>query len=380
MTKVLVIEDDEVTRNEIVDWLTDEGYETTGISEVQAGVEYVLRNHADLIVYDIARPLLDGYGVWLEVHAHLAAAQIPFIFVTAGESTEDIRKGMALGADHYLTKPFDRQELVQAIQTRLQKTTAQAQKHQRDVEKLQMVLTEERDLRMLNAKMIAMFSHDFRNPLMIILTANQLLRGFGDRMDEARRHVHMARIEVASNQLIQMLDDMLVLAQMDVGKLDYDPEPLPISQFLEQIVEEFQILHDTTHRLLFESHFTSTVLADPRLLRQIVANLMSNALKYSPQGGEVRVTLDGDIGKQYIFTVQDQGIGIPPADQEHLFDAFVRGSNVSTITGSGLGLAIVKQAVEQHGGTIQLESESGLGTTIHVTIPCEPIPNVSHIT
>jgi len=370
MTKILVIEDDEVTRNEIVDWLNDEGYETSGIPEVQAGVEYVLRNRADLIVYDIARPLLDGYGVWLEVHAHLAAAQIPFIFVTAGESSEDIRKGMALGADHYLTKPFGRQELVQAIQTRLQKTAAQAEKHQRDVEKLQMVLTEERDLRMLNAKMIAMFSHDFRNPLMIILTANQLLRGFGDRMDEARRFVHMARIEVASSQLIQMLDDMLVLAQMDVGKLDYDPELLPISHFLEQIVEEFQVLNSTTHQLLFESHFTSTVLADPRLLRQIVANLISNALKYSPQGGEVRVILDGVEGEQYVLTVQDQGIGIVKADQEHLFDAFTRGSNVSNIIGSGLGLAIVKQAVDQHGGTIQLDSESGRGTTIHVTIPC----------
>ena len=370
MTKILVIEDEEVVRNEIVTWLNDEGYEVTGIPEVQAGIEYVLHNRADLIVYDIARPLLDGYGVWLEVHAHLAAAQIPFIFVTAGESSEDIRKGMALGADHYLTKPFDRQELVQAIQARLQKTAAQEQKHRRDIKKLQMVLTEERDLRMLNAKMIAMFSHDFRNPLMIILTANQLLRGFGDRMDEERRLVHMARIEVATNQLVQMLDDMLIIAQMDAGKLDYDPEPLQISHFLEHIVEEFRILNSTTHQLLFESHFTSTVLADPRLLRQIVANLISNALKYSPQGGEIRFSLEGEEGKQYVFTVQDHGIGIVEADQEHLFDAFVRGTNVSNITGSGLGLAIVKQAVDQHGGTIQLENQSGLGTMIRVTIPC----------
>jgi signal transduction histidine kinase len=184
-----------------------------------------------------------------------------------------------------------------------------------------------------------------------------------------RRLKHMTRIEAAGNQLLQMLDDMLVIAQMDAGKLDFDPELLPITQFLEQIVEEFQVLHSTTHQILFESDFTITVQADPRLIRQIVVNLIANAIKYSPLGGEIRIVFSGNERQQFVFTVHDQGIGIPEDDQEHLFDAFQRGSNVSNLPGTGLGLAIVKQAVDRHGGSVHLESQSGHGTSISVVIP-----------
>jgi two-component system, sensor histidine kinase and response regulator len=382
MTKILVIDDEATVRDELVAWLSDEGYEAFGISESQASVEYLLFNRVDLIVYDITQPLIDGYGPWLEVHAHLAAAQIPFVFVAAGSSQEDIRKGMALGTEYYITKPFDRRDLLQAVHTRLETGAAQDQKRRRDVEILQSALAAEREQRMLNAKMIAMFSHDFRNPLTIILTTSQLLRSYSDRMDEPRRLLHMARIEAAGKQLLQMLEDVLVIAQMDAGKLDFNPEPLPIAQFLAQIVEEFQVLHIPTHHLLFENHFTPTTIpADSRLLRQIAVNLISNAIKYTPPGREIRVLLDGDengdehgdenreAGQQCVLTVQDQGIGIREEDWERVFAPYERGTNVGNVSGTGLGLAIVKQAVNLHGGTIQIESHNDRGTTIRVAIP-----------
>ncbi len=128
-------------------------------------------------------------------------------------------------------------------------------------------------------------------------------------------------------------------------------------------------MNGATHRLLFDSHLTKPVMADPRLLRQIAANLISNAIKYSPQGGDVQIILDRHTGQEFVLIVRDQGIGIPEDDQARLFTAFVRGSNTANIPGTGLGLIIVKQAVDLHRGSIHFESQSGVGTTITVVIP-----------
>jgi two-component system, sensor histidine kinase and response regulator len=370
MTRILVIDDEAAIRDEIVDWLNSEGYEALAVTESPEGVEYVLRNPADLIISDATIPLLDSSGVWLEVHAHLAATQIPLLFMTDESNHEIIRNGLGLAPDLYINKPFTRPEFLQIVQTCLEKTAWQMHKLQRDIEKMRAVLAEEREQRLLKAKMVAMFSHDFRNPLTVILATSQLLRTYGGGIEEPHRVVHMKRIEAAGRQLLEMLDDMLIIAQMDAGKLDSSPEPLLIAQFLERIVEEFQLLHGATHRIRFESNFTGPVLADPRLLRQITANLISNAIKYSPLGGEVRIGLDRDEKGQFVLNVHDEGIGIPEADQPRLFDAFQRGSNVSNLAGTGLGLAIVKQAVELHGGSIHLVSQNGQGTTISVAIPC----------
>src|SRR5260221_10488792 len=119
MTKILVIEDEAILRGEVAEWLTFEGYDVISAGDGVAGVECAFRDLPDLIISDITMPRLDGYGVLLEMHANAATAHIPFILVTARASHDDIRQGMALGADDYITKPFSRLELLQAVQARL---------------------------------------------------------------------------------------------------------------------------------------------------------------------------------------------------------------------------------------------------------------------
>jgi two-component system, sensor histidine kinase and response regulator len=368
MTKILIIEDEDMLRGEVSEWLAFEGYEVFSAKDGVAGLECAFRDLPDLIVCDIMMPRLDGYGVLLEMRSNPGTAAIPFIFMTAKVTTEDIRRGMVLGADDYLTKPFERLDLLQAIQTRLAKKAMLEQNHQHDVEQLQTALEQEIEHRLLKAQIVAMFSHDFRNPLAGIMSSISLVRDYADRMDAQRRLVHLNRAEASVRQLIQMLDDMLVVSQMETGNLDFKPEQLNIEDFIQRMVEEFQTLHRETHPLIFESRFNDTTMADPRLLRQIATNLVSNAIKYSPPGSEVRVTLDHD-GSQYILTVKDHGIGIPEADQSRLFAAFQRGSNVKDRSGTGLGLTIVQQAVDLLGGSVHLESQVGAGTTITVHIP-----------
>ena len=369
MTKVLLIEDGALLRGELTDWLMFEGFDVITAEDGIAGVDAALSNLPDLILCDITMPRLDGFGVLLEVHSHSSTLDIPFIFLTARAGQEDIRKGMTLGADDYLTKPFTRLELLQAIQTRLEKKAAQAQDHRREMEQIEQVLTQEREQRLLQTKLMAMISHDFRNPLATILSSNSLLRDYADRMDEKRRRTHMDRIEFSVHQLQQMLDDILIVAKMQTGNLDFKPDLLNVGAHFQSIVDEFQQIHGESHQIIFENHFSETVLADARLLRQIATNLISNAVKYSPQGGEVCVILDNPYKGQFVLTIQDQGIGISEADQEHLFETFQRGSNVGEVSGTGLGLAIVKQAVNLHEGSIRLESQIGIGTKVIVTIP-----------
>ncbi len=368
MTKILIIEDEDMLRGEVSEWLTFEGYEVFSAKDGVAGLECAFRDLPDLIVCDIMMPHLDGYGVLLEMRSNPGTAAIPFIFMTAKVTTEDIRRGMVLGADDYLTKPFERLDLLQAIQTRLAKKIMLERNHQYDVKQLQTALEQEHEQRLLKAKMVAMFSHDFRNPLASILSSISLVRDYAERMDEQRRLAHLNRAEASVHQLIQMLDDILVVSQMEIGSLNFKPESLNIEEFLQRIVENFQTLHGETHPLVFESRFNDTTMADPRLLRQITTNLISNAIKYSPKASEVRVSLDHR-NAQVVLTVQDHGIGIPEADLPRLFTAFQRASNVLEVSGTGLGLAIVKQAVDLHGGTIHLESQVGVGTTVTVHIP-----------
>lgn len=368
--RVLIIEDETGLREEVIQWMELEGYEVFSATDGVAGVNEAFQHQPDLIVCDITMPLLDGHGVLLELRANQSTSAIPFIFVTARSSHEDVRKGMSLGADDYITKPFTRVELLQAVQIRLEKKALQEQHHQYEVKQWQQAFEQEREQRQLKAKLVAMFSHDFRNPLAVIMSSIGIVRDYADRIDELHRVKHLNRAEASIRQLLQMLDDMLVVSQMETGNLDFKPEQLKIKEFLQRIVEEFHIIHGETHSLVFESEFSDIVMADPRLLHQIAANLISNAIKYSPQGSEIRIFLECDNG-QVVVMVRDQGIGIPEADQQRLFTAFQRASNVGGVSGTGLGLVIVKQAVDLHGGSIELGSKVGVGTTVTVKIPVQ---------
>jgi two-component system sensor histidine kinase/response regulator len=367
MIKILLIEDEAPLRSEVAEWLTFEDYEVIQAADGIAGVEAVFQHQPDLILCDIMMPRLDGYGVLLETNANPATVATPFIFMTARASHDDLREGMSSGADDYITKPFTRQELLHAIQNQLEKRLAREQYHQNQIEQVQQALANEQEKRLVKAKLVGMFSHDFRNPLSTIWSSNSLLRDYADRLDEQRRLTHLNRIDASVRQLLQMLDDMLVVTQMEAGSLQFKPEPIDISQTIRTIAEEFQAINNETCNIFYESHVTAIVMADSRLIRQIASNIISNAVKYSPQGGEVRVIFK-EHGSEYILTVQDHGIGIDKEDQENLFNAFQRGSNVGKISGTGLGLAIVKEAATIHGGSVHLESELGQGTTITATI------------
>jgi signal transduction histidine kinase len=366
--KILIIEDEAPLREEIVDWLTFEGYESVGAENGEIGIACALRDLPDLILCDVTMPYLDGYSVLLGVRANPATAATAFVFMTARATHEDIRKGMISGADDYITKPFTREELLQTIQARLDKKSALSEEHERKVEQIQQALAEEQERSLLKAQLVAMYSHDFRNPLTAIQSSSSLLSEYWDRLTETRRKTLFGQIESSVQVLQQMVDDMLTVAQMETGHLILSPEPMDVNLFVQNLVDEFQLARGATHQFTFESNVSGSVDVDARVFRQIATNLISNAAKYSPRGSEVHVNLTGDDG-HFTLCVKDQGIGISQEDQGRLFKVFERGENVGKTPGTGLGLAIVQQAVETLGGSLELESEVGQGTSVSVTIP-----------
>lgn len=238
-------------------------------------------------------------------------------------------------------------------------------------------LAREKELNEFKSRFVSMVSHEFGNPLITVLMSVELLKKYSSRKTEEEKLKYLDHIQIAAEQMSQLLKDVLAIGQAEVGKLKFNPAPLDLIKFCGDVVEEIklgaghgQLTISFAHTGLIagEGNQEEMLLLDEKLLRHILTNLLSNAVKYSPQGGTVHFDLLCR-NTEVIFLVKDQGIGIPLEDQKQLFESFYRAKNVGTIPGTGLGLTIVKQSVDLHGGKIEVTSDVGLGTTFTVTLP-----------
>jgi len=244
-------------------------------------------------------------------------------------------------------------------------------------QEIRYALLKERQLGDLKSRFITTASHEFRTPLTTILMSAKLLERFSQVATEEKKRIYINRIEVATNQMTQLLDGVLLIGKAEAGKLEFNPAPMDLEQFCRELVEEMELTAVHKYAIVFQTLFANAFLSqtdctttclDEKLLRYILNNLLSNAMKYSPQGGKVYFDLIWG-QTEAIFQIRDEGIGIPEADKAQLFHSFHRGSNVRNISGTGLGLSIVKQCVDLHGGKITFHSEVGVGSTFIVTLP-----------
>lgn len=231
-------------------------------------------------------------------------------------------------------------------------------------------LEQQRALNALRSRFVAMTSHEFRTPLAAILSAEELLRHYGDRLPPEERRETLDSIAAGVQRMSRMLDRVLLLGRADAQMLDFQPAAIDLGDLCRRLVAEARLQHPqgACEVACSVADEARAGCYDEKLLRHIFVNLLSNAIKYSPAGGRVcfEVSLEGG---ETVFRVRDQGIGIPAGEIGHLFESFHRASNVGDIQGTGLGLAIVKNAVERHGGTVAVESVLGEGSTFTVRLP-----------
>lgn len=244
--------------------------------------------------------------------------------------------------------------------------------HKRMEAQLRQTLEQEIELSDLKSRYVSMAAHDLRNPLAIIQSAVTLLEHYSERMSAEEKQERHSVIRDSIGRMVTLLDNILIIGRAESGKLTFNPAPLDVIAFCQDLAEEARQAGGTTRLIDFSYQGTCAGASlDANLLRHILDNLLSNAIKYSPAESTITFSLDCQPDR-IVFRVQDQGIGIPEADQARLFEAFHRASNVGHRPGTGLGLAIVKQSVDLHGGTIAFESTEGVGTMFTVVIPQAP--------
>lgn len=230
-------------------------------------------------------------------------------------------------------------------------------------------LAREKELSALKSNFVSMVSHEFRTPLGIIMSSSEILEEYFERLETAERKEHLASIQKNTRRMADLMEEVLLLSRVESGRLSLDPQAMDLPVFCRRLVDE---VLSATHRRcpvqLTVEAFSDETYADEKLLRHILTNLLTNAVKYSPEGTPVRFFM-ARLATRVRFEVEDHGIGIPEQDQKWIFTAFQRGRNVGNIPGTGLGLVIVKRCVELHRGTIRIDSLVGRGTKVEVEVP-----------
>jgi len=242
------------------------------------------------------------------------------------------------------------------------------QRKNAEVEMLK-ALTREKELSQLKSNFVSMVSHEFRTPLGIIQSSAELLGDFYQKMEPEERTAQLDSITGNTRRMASMMEEILVLSRLDAGKLDFQPTTIDLSSFCRRIIDE--VFSATNRRCPIQLKIhpdAAEAKGDERLLAHIFTNVLSNAVKYSEPQATVSFTIERD-GQNALCLVQDQGIGISDEDQQQLFKAFHRGSNVGTRPGTGLGLMLVKRCADLHGGQVQITSKVGEGTTVTVKLP-----------
>jgi PAS domain S-box-containing protein len=238
-------------------------------------------------------------------------------------------------------------------------------------EEVQRALNKERQLLDLKGRFITIASHEFRTPLTSIMLAAGILKDFGMMLSDDQRDENLSIIRTSVEYMTQLLEDMFMFDRVDSASMTFKEAHIQLRSWCEEFLRRKQNTTGQRHALQYTLPPDDAVyIGDESMLTQILDRLTSNAFKYSPEGSVVRFDVSTD-AKRAKFIIADNGIGIPADDLIHIFEPFHRGSNIGEIRGTGMGLAILRKLIELHGGTIDVESHVGEGTTVTLTLPLD---------
>ncbi|HJV89204.1 MAG TPA: hybrid sensor histidine kinase/response regulator [Holophagaceae bacterium] len=355
----MVVDDSATARMMVEGLLRDSGFEVLGFDHGEAALADLGRYRPDLIVLDVLMPGLDGLEVCRRIRAQEAGRDIPVLFLTADERSQTQAQAIEVGGDDLVYKPALQRELVIRARSLLR------------VRKLQAALEREsrtlRDLQISQEGLFRFIVHDLKSPLQAITSGAELL---AEDPVASPASLKMAGIIQQSAQMMErMVQDILVVTHK--GDLTPHYQPIGLREALTEWTEGLKpTLTRKGARLTVEIPADTVVLGDRELLRRSFLNLLDNALKYGPRGGEVtiRVRLEGE---ECVLCVADQGPGIPAGQEAFIFDPFARlDRDVSMArVSSGLGLAFCREVAHAHGGRIWVEPGSPVGSVFCLALP-----------
>ncbi|MCX7833545.1 MAG: hybrid sensor histidine kinase/response regulator [Ignavibacteria bacterium] len=329
----------------------------------QQAINIATKKKPDLILLDVAMPEMDGFEVCKILKENPETREIPIIFLTAKTETDDIVKGFEIGAVDYITKPFKTAELLARVRTHLEL------KRSRDLITQQIAqlekLIEDKD------KFISVISHDLRGPFTGFLGLTKFL---SENIDSFTQEEIVEISKELHNSLLrqyQLLENLLEWSKIQIGKVKVKKEKIDVSEIVKNKIELFQTAAKSKNiELITKIPQNTYAFADPIMIGSVIHNLISNAIKYTNEGGNV--TIDILYKENYLeITVSDSGIGISDENIKKLFHPEYSFSTPGTKMekGTGLGLVIAKEMIELNDGKITVESKENVGTTFHLFLP-----------
>jgi len=372
---VLVVEDDASTLETLSLFLQDEGYRVLQATSGVAALSLMRQVRPALILSDAIMPGMDGFALCELVRAEPRWSQIPFIFLSGISQRTDVRHGMGLGADDYLAKPVEPEELLSAIRVRLARA-----------DEAQVALTNATsDLR---DAIIRTLSHEFRTPLSLVLGYTDLIESTIRETADQELHQFLQGLRSGVEHLMGLLEGFLLLSQLQTGALAAErrrepPQSSLADLIVSQVLEGFdqRALQQNIRLSLLQGAPGSFVATDGWTLAEIVGRLVDNAFKFSKPGGGCVVVATRLSASFWVFEVADEGIGITEQELTWIFEAFRQVDRAKMEQqGTGLGLAIVRGLAELSGGSVAVDSEPGRGSTFSVRLPLaaqeEPVNDV----
>ena len=352
MQRILVVDDNAQNRTLAEAILLASGYRVTLAASGEEATALFAADAPDLVLLDIMMPELDGFATCRALRALPRGADVAIVFLTALDDLGTHQRAMDSGADDFLTKPIQRTELLMRVRSLLRVKRLQDRK-----EELSQLLV-----------------HDLKTPLSVILGYAQILAEAGELQGDLR---DAARAIVDSGSAMQrMLLNLLDIGRSEDGVLVPELRDVDVAVLLET-VRAHQASSSTEHGVVLSTHADlpagARVTCDPDLMRRVLENLVDNAIKYSPQGGSVRIEARPEGDRAVEIRVVDQGRGVPEAFREKVFEKYVRvdpdvalaARNMSR----GLGLTFCRLAVQAHGGSIRVTPNTPRGSVFSVRLP-----------
>lgn len=372
MSKILVIEDEQYIRENIVEILEIEDYTVLAAENGQVGVDLAQKNLPDLILCDVMMPELNGYYVLSELRSKSATQTIPLIFLTAKTAKEDMRLGMDLGADDYLTKPFTRDELLGAVTTRIVKQVSVERQSRQKLDRLRNSISHS-------------LPQEFQTPLNGIIGLSRYLIEDFDTINKEEVLELLEEIYFSGQRLHQLTQNFLLYAKL--VQIESDPRRFKMLQELDEEAQTEEIIAEIARQkakeLKRESDLrlelcSASVSISLSKIKKIVEEIIDNAFKFSRAGTLVQVKSSQN-DNTFDLLVIDRGRGMTAAQINQLGAYMQFEPSVQEQKGSGLGLIIAKLMVELHGGTIEVESIPGKYTSVHIMLPLKVVDMLAEI-
>ena len=373
--KILIVDDTLVNIEVLHKTLEPEGYALYVATDGKMALEIAPELNPDLILLDIMMPGIDGYETCRRLKEYEYTRDFPIIFISAKGEVEDIVKGFRLGVVDYITKPFRHEEVLSRIKTHAQLSYLKKQQEKR-IQELEFQNHKFGKLDEIKNRFLGTAMHDLTNPISSISSCSDILLREGEPCSEDEKKELVSMISQTSKDLLGLVHDLLDISVFESGQLSLRLSSGNLNDFLLKQVQMYQASSSQKNiDIITSMEEVPDSIFDPNRMGQVMANLISNAIKFSQPGTSIQVGLTRN-DESLEFYVKDEGPGIPKEDRYRLFTEFPK-INVYPTGGeksTGLGLSIVQKIVDAHSGAVHVESEEGQGTTFYVELPLDVDP------